>query len=473
MARLGGIASYQTIRPSEVDPGAPTSTRTLKRIIENLAHVYDLVTGSNGKAGVVVNHAGTAGRGARLGMPWVNMAFAGRDARVGQFGVDLSYTNATVGAKGKGSFGNDTMIVAVPIYITPAESSFTAKIIGNGLNIWTWRMRITDENFTTLYEREFTCEMGGLILTIEENDATLVPSGNQRYVIIFADTTERQIASGTTPDAQVRMYSCTLSPTRIRDGGRSPVRRATTDFQITAPGAGVAIAWQDFDSTLLTDDNHGHAYLLARANRNRNALYEYITGWPAGGNAAYTLADTASSNPGTSRFLAYTNSVFATEGNPPFPVLAEAFGAFMLDGNAVVADGAGGVYPPSAGMLDWYGLIPVATAASILRQWRCYIPDFPNAAPGPKLAGLILAGTNNSVEGIKWSGGWTIGGVASALNLFAVVPGTNNKLMVCKHFNLQFSPDVMQTISLRSSKGVAKVAEDEIIILGASLFFLP
>ena len=322
MARLKS-ATFLGNPPSDVDVDSPTWRRVLERAQGDLALIYDKVTGLNGHAasGDVINHNGTRGQGARLGVPWINQAFAGRDDRAGQFGIDLAYTNALDNsAKGDGSFGNDTIIFGCPVFIPPGETDMSIVITGKGLDAWPWRMQLLLESSgAELFAGDLTFsqhpygDFDQLTLSTNDNGTDGATTGKLCLLLIYADTTHRQAFSGTTADGQVKAYSLFAGPTRIRPGSSSPPSRmSTSPYMINTGGTTFTpFKFRDFDSTLLVNRLALHSYITGGISRNLNALIEYIRGWPVGNNAAYQLADSGTAEPLQSKFLAHTRSADA------------------------------------------------------------------------------------------------------------------------------------------------------------------
>lgn len=473
MARVKN-ATFVGNPPSDVDVDSPSWTRVIKNAIGDLALVYDKVTGLNAEA-QTITHNGTRGRGARLGIPWVNQTFSGRGDRAGQWGIDLAYTAATGTGGGKAaSFATDTIIFGVPVFIPPGEEDMTIMITGRGLDVWPWRAELLLEStgarlFASglTYARDASGTFDTLSLSTNENGTAGATTGKLCLLLIYADTTHTQQISGTTPSGQVRVFSLFAGPTRIRSGSASLSRNSTDPYGITAGAPG--FGWRDFDATLFADKAPLHSYLTGGASRNLNALIEYITGWPVGGNLSYTLADNAANNPSISRFLAHTLSTHATEPAIAFPMFAQAMGAAMLSGYMVID----GPMPTTTGMLDWYAMIPQTAAQTRHMAWLPMMPDFPTGTSKLKSCTLAINGRATDVEGVKWSTQWDFGAAAvSAAAPFVTVGAT--KLMTAKNTSIPFvADDVSDDTEFILVKSAALVAFDEIGIMGTCTYFEP
>lgn len=478
MARMKN-STFQGSPPADLDPHRPSFARVMRNLIGDLALIYDKLTGENGEANTI-KHDGSADRGCLLGYPWINQTFGGRDTRAGQWSADLGYTSAPSGAKGGGSFGNDTIVFGVPVFVPAGERDMTVRITGRGLDVWPWRVELMKESDASiLYSGELrhrnAARYEALELTTHDNGTD--GAGVLCLLLVYADTTRRQAASGTTPDGQIRAFSLFAGPTRIRSsstrgigGGRPvgaiPVRRTTNDFGVTSPG-GNSLKFWDLTAGMVADLEPLSSVITAQANRNENGLYEYTTGWPAGGNASYVQADSADNNPGTSRFMSHAKAGMINEAAIDLPLWGQAFGAFMLDGNLVV-DAA----PPTKGMMDWYAEVPIATAVTAHWSALLQLPDFATGA-NSRLKACVLAGSNSAVEGAKWKSSWKCGtALASTAQAFASVAGT--KLMTSKAGTvglINYNSDVNNQVDLRLEKTAAKVSVDELAVMGACLYF--
>lgn len=482
MARVKS-ATFKGAMPGEVDVHAPTYTRVIKNAIGDLALAYDKITGSNSEA-EITNHDGTVGRGCPLGVPWVNQSFGGRteSSRAGMWGIDLTYTSATT--KGSDASFGDTAIFAVPVFIPPGERDITIKIAGRGLDIWPWRVELWKESDgSVIFSGELRHSVNARYETLGLSSGNNGTSGAGLLclLLVYADTSARQVTSGDTPDSQTFVYSLFAGPTRIRRApsaraqmaGMMPTRRSTDDY--TAAGGSLDSIWRDFDSTLFVDEMPMHAYLTGGANRNRNSLAEYITGWPAGGNASYTRADSGSNEPSRSEFASHSRSTtggFTTiEPEVAWPLVASAFGAFQLAGNVVV-----NATPPTIGLLDWYAPMPMVAAINTpaaLYNLRCEVPHFKSSASKLKVCVLAGFGTAATTEAVKWKSSVKMGtATASTAVAFAQVAST--KLLTSKQTAIAFNADLIaEAASIRLEKTAAKSTFDEIVILGACLYFEP
>jgi len=462
MARVKNSA-FVGATPSDVDVDAPTWMRVIKNAIGDLALVYDMVTGLNAEANTMTH--GGAGRGARLGFPWVNQTFGGRGDRLGQWGIDLAYTMAPDASSGKvdGGVGTDTIIFGVPVFIPPGETDMTIVVTGHGLDVWPWRVKLLKESDgSTLLE-------AGLVRSIDEsgaferlslstNDNGTDGTGMLCLMLVFADTSSQQLVSGTMEGGQVRAFSLFAGPTRIRGDHGTSVFTSTIDAPAITTGS--PFHWRDFDATLFAERLPIHSYLTGGASRNLNALIEYIRGWPVGGNPTYALIDSGATNPVTSRFLAHTLSTLATEPAIAMPLMAQAFGAAQEDGKMAVDS-----VIPTAGLLDWYGYMPIATASSRFAEWLMRVPDFDTASS--KLKSCTLAVSDVMAQGVNWSSSWNAGSATA----FAQV--STSKLMTSKHTALAFTADDENNMILKFEKSAAKTTDDEVMVLGSCLYFEP
>jgi hypothetical protein len=363
----------------DVDVDALTYKHTIANAIGDTARIFDRITGQNGHSAVdTINHDGTAGRGSLLGVP-----IAGQ--YIGRF---LAVTSPSGGKDG--SLGA-TWLVAVPVWIPPGESEFTVEIVGinlEGLRLKAyWKTsawaQVGDQAEVTLDNRgrlgdedsSWRASFTGL---------NAGATGLLRYLFV----------EGSTLSMGSRAFFRSWGLYRRRNSVAAAVaaRRTSNLFGVTVPGAAEGLANLPFDAALFVNREAYHGYLTAYENRNQNALEEYITGWPCGGNKDYAHVDhdgaaaPDASDPARSRFMAHTRSLYANEPEIPFPLWCESFGAFKTDGGLVVD----AVQPPTLGMLGWYAPWPDAgTPARTMRRLSMQYPDFQAAASRLKFACLV------------------------------------------------------------------------------------
>ena len=439
----------------DVDVDALTYKHTIANIIGDTARIFDRVTGQNGHgAGDTINHNGTSGRGSLLGIPIVSQ-YVGRA---------LDVTSPSGGKDG--SLGA-TWLVAVPVFIPPGETSYTVEVVGQGLE----SMRLTAYFKTSAWvqvgdQAEVALDDRGRVAGVDNRflgKFTGLTSGLRYF---FIEGSSLGMASNAFLRSW-RLYAFRNSP--VADV--APRRPSPNAFGVTVPGAAEGMANVPFDTALFADREALHGYLTAYENRNQNALEEYITGWPVGGNNTYTHVDhdgaaaPDATNPARSRFMAHTLSLYAAEPEIAFPLWCEAYGAFRTDGGLVVD----AVQPPTLGMLGWYAPWSSSGALTNMRRTEIQLPDFQSAAS--KLKYAVLVGFD---AGLIADWDVVLGGVTGAFSAFTGMP--TNCLAVATGSALAFTGDTPGTLTLQLVKtrvaGAARAIKS-CTLLGACLYFEP
>ena len=450
----------------DVDVDALTYTHTMANACGDTARIFDRVTGQNAhSASDTINHDGTAGRGSLLGVP-IAAQWIGRNISV------------TSPAAGKDGSVGQTWLIATPVFIPPGETALTVEVVGTFLqdlqlkayfktSAWA---QVGDQLEVTLADKG---SIKGNSVDAWRGSFTGLPSG---LCYFFIEATTLAASTGDPGEGGVAfasLYSWGLYARRKKAVADVAARRASNIFGVTTPGATEGMANVSFDGALFANREALHGYLTAYENRNQNALEEYITGWPCGGNASYTHVDhdgaaaPDASDPARSRFMAHTRSLYAAEPEIAWPLWCEAFGAFKTDGGLVVD----AVQPPTLGMLKWYAPWSSSGALTTMRRLQMQYPDFQSAASRLKVACLVGFDTGTI-------GDWdvTTGGVTAAFSTtFSGMP-SGNCLAVATGTGLAFTGDSQAAHNLALVKtratGLARAIKS-CTLLGSCLYFEP
>ncbi len=457
------------------DVDAPTFTRVLKNVQADAALVYDKLTGLNGET-VLIDHNGDPGngdlQGAPMGIPLVNQ----------YIGVPLYYESATAtgGGKGGGPAGSTghTYLIAVPFFQPSSEITRTLRVevdVSADIRGNAGRVVVIDTSGTTIYNAPLEYRgSDGRVITDGQQGGTLtasvLPGTGMKFLFVEVDTDRR-------PRFDIELFSWRMHPGRIRtDGGTTLHRNTTNNIGVTTPAATEMLAWRDYDSSLFTDYMAGSAYLAAGINRNLNGLWEFLTGWPAGGDAAYEHVDHNGAgaaddvNPARSRFHAGTRSLagYPDEPMPDFPVHCEALGATLTDGYPVVDAFSSGT---QHGLVGWQPVTPSAAAKTAVHRAYVAYPDFPDGASS-NLKWVMLASFATGTPG-QWTG-YCSTVTAEGSSTFTAITGT--AFAYASGTALDFPPDENGTVTLSMEKttgGAHSGAVDEVSLLGWCLYFDP
>lgn len=463
MARIKN-ATFQGVPVADVDPDAPTFFHALEDAIGDTALVNDMLTGQNGETNTIVRD-GTAGRGARLGIPLVNQWIGRNFTCAGGVGV-----------------GDVFYVVAMPLFIPPGEDTIVVHLVAATLD--------TDVS-ATLPPRCYLRTPAAFAANGDDY-VTMEPVAELNGGLVLYEARITGITSGLALFFISKIgsdYDWYVESLSIHHGRRlmvgPPQQQADSPIRVPSPSLVQALPHTSFDSALIGVSGGAagiNGVILTQLNGNQNAIEEHTTGWPAGGNAAYTLEDQTGAgvadrvNPALSRFLAHTRAVDVNEGEVAFPVWAEAFGACL----AAPGYGVDQTEPPTTGVTEWYApwVKFATTAITTVREGVGVFPDFQTGSSRLKMA--ILAVTENSVLGDISNFDGSCGQSGSeGTGTFAVVPGTGTAgstpmLALATASGLGFSADAIgSVIRVRvTCTGVRKSIGD-LAVLGACLYFEP
>jgi hypothetical protein len=431
----------------------------LKNIVGDVALCTDKMTGQNGELGVIV-HDGGDGTGAPLHIPIVNQ-YVGRSLSVG-------------GAVSKGAAGaaDVTRILPYPMHLSAGEDRLYVEVAINAPGITVDRLNPYVQVCTTanVEEARVQLEAAETIRDVGNLQGNVLKAyvdglvAGDHLVFINLDTTLLGTTSAT-------LLYCRIHPHVGPHVTASPELPLGDDkWGLWTPAAGEGLPQRSFDAIVFANLKGVDGYVTGGLNHNANNALEAVTGAPAGGNLTEVQADTASTNPVTSRHEAHTRSAYANEGEVDFPIWCEAFGSFLDAGFFSVNE----VQPPTSGMLSWYAPWPITTALQSIASNTLLMPDFQTAAS--RLKAMVLLGSSTASAAI---GNWTVGittpaGSATATGGagLAAVDGTN-RLWLARISAIPFTPDAMNKIDLTMQRAGAKAAIGEVCVLGIHLYFDP
>lgn len=388
------------IRDTDVD--APTWTRVLREVQSDLAMIFDRVTGENSET-TTINHGGTDGRGALLGMPIVNQ------------GLFRNWSAASFASGGsKNGASGITYLVITPILWVAGEPTLRVEIDLAGVDGYSPRAVLLSSSTGSEVDSADLEDVGVQHGDVQTIGATLslgsVPSSAALYILaVEVDTTFARVR-----DRRALAWRAFHPRGLFASVGANAAQRASSasamSTTVPTPGAAQGLAFSDIDAARFADLLPVDGGLLTKINRNALALEEYLTGWPAGANTTYTHVDHDGSgvaddtDPARSRFLAHTRSLYASEPLPTIPIIAHALGPILADGYRV-EDGANG-------LVDWYAPYSLTTAGTSLRNYtahRVYLPDLPLSSSTSRLkwAALVALHPSSSTAITTWSARYT------------------------------------------------------------------
>lgn len=460
-------ATFTGSTPFDVDVDALTLKHTVENAVGNAALVYDMLTGENAEANTA-RHIG-GGRGCPLGVPlWQQ-----------HIGRSLNYRG--VGTV-KGGVPGGIFLAAHPFYMPNGETDLTVRVYAEGpFDVLKPTVRITTTAGVNVISSTALTRVGRSREEIDVNELGIYEvrfsglTAGLKLVFLEANT-EDNSTSG------IELLSWHGVFDRQRLTSPSPMRRVTgTQVQVPTPGATEGAVHVNMQDTTFYGDAAIDGYMTTYLDRNLNALEEYGSGWPAGGNANYTHVDhdgagaPATNNPARSRFHAGTRSLYANEPEFDFPLVAGALGAISQNGKPVADVTA---TPPTAGMLSWFAPYPTTAAALLMHRIPVRMPDFSTTSSKLKWAVLAIgepvSGTDDLTD---WQMTVDTGSGASAATAFGAlfsVGASPAWFAIATGTALAFGADSAQTISLTSSKVLAYAGTGtEFFLLGYCFYWEP
>ena len=456
MARVKS-STFVGATPFEVDVDALTLSTTLKNACADTALTYDRVTGENAEPNPV-NHKG-AGFGSLLGIPLWNQ-YIGRSLNYVGTGTVKGGTPALV------------LLLAQPFWVSRGETTMTVECVIRDGNVEALAptVRITSSTGTTRDTATLTRRSEGSSVWT----AVLSPLTEGLNLAFL----EVQMAGQSLSSLYLESWHAIHPRARARLRGQRSVTRAeatATAVGVETPTSTQALFHQNFDDTWFATSDALDGYVTSHLDRNLNALAEWGSGWPAGGNASYTHEDQTSAgaadltNPDRSRFHAATRTLLLNEGQPDFPLWSEAFGAIGADGVAVVDVGA---VAPTVGMLQWFAPYPLSGALTTITQLLLRYPDFQSASS--RLRCAVLVGTNTPGTLGNWTARVTnaTGNASAAFGAsFNTAVTTGSPLALATMTAVPFTGDAIEVTSINLSAAAFSATYEEMHLLGACLYY--
>jgi hypothetical protein len=392
MAILRNTGPYLGSPLPDVDVGALTYRRVLKNAQADIAGARYLATDDT--VTDHINHSGGP-RGARMGIPWVCQT------------MDAGLSLDAGGAKNGGHVSGDIFEFHWLIIVPAGEDTIRVDVrlagVGGVVNgEWT--------DLTRSYAPRCRLSSSTDVTTAAGDDLTVALSGTEaggdfNGVAIFtgvaAGLALLTVQINTTPfdivghDVLTRVADIIVRPARNGVARLQPTRRSDDTVPVVAPGASEAHFHQVMDDESFASvgipDPAISGWHTSRIDANENALEEWASGAPAGGNATYVQTEDALRNPTRDRFRAFTRKTFTDEPIPVIPILSACFGGIKDDGGYLVHPTTLASYTTRTGFAPFATSASSAELGSVLAQ----IPDVPSSPSVLRWA--ILVGQSSGV----------------------------------------------------------------------------
>jgi hypothetical protein len=455
-------SSFVGVLVDDLDRGDESFTRVINESYGDAALTYDKLTGRNAEANTI-NHGGTAGRGALLRVPLTNQ-YIGRSLNI------LDSSGAKDGGEG------DTNIIAVPIFIPAGEIAnlvvelFLTLDTGQSDRLQA-RVVLTDSALAEVDAQALQFQDFALGVTRAWTRINAASAGLHLLFVRFTTSIEEP-SSGAPYDVPVgTLHSWSMYADVNITPSMAPPRLPSSPFSVWTPSSTQGLGWRDADAGMFANNEAYSAYLTAGLDRNLNSLIEYTTGWPAGGNAAYTHVDHDGAgspdavDPARSRFHAGTLTVESSEAQIEWPLMCQALGGFKTDGGLTVEAAT----PPTYGMLDWFAPWGTDVARQTINKARIIWPDFPTGTSRLNIA--VLLGSDAAADVTDWTISVNKTAGRTTCDAPFAVSGANIYWLAVQDA-VTFSPDTADTVELEIQKTTGALeAVDQMVVLGWCLYF--
>jgi hypothetical protein len=463
MARLVSSA-FTGVPPRDVIADASIYRRTLARALGELAEIKDRLTGENANA-VTINHTG-GGRGCPLGLSIANQTM---DARLA-----LVDTGAALDA--------DHYIIAVPVFVAEGEGQ-----------AWTLEVDVTDgpprvvgsavdaNVYAEVRDSSWALDLGPVAgrKSATPTAGRPINDGSAPPRVISDEVLPTSVGMSTWswnltlgPGLQYVLVTryCSIEerdPTGKLSGWRlHPDRRYAerTGADVVAPSVVgneypaattfVPGTWTEFWDSQVEVEGPLDGYVVSRANRNINTLWEWMTGDKVDGNATITVTTTRDND----------RVSFAAEPQLDLPI------ACLALGGAVAAGGKPPISPmtaaPTEGLLYWcrYPTThPDVASPSIVARASLQMPSFDDVTSSLKCTVLVQAPNVDSLTS------WRLTVTGSAAVAFVQLGTSDYYAATAVAIPFVASTIVDHTVTLHHTSAGALSAE--LLVLGAMFYF--
>jgi hypothetical protein len=468
MARI--VAStFAGAPPSEVVADASIYWRALYQTLGEMAEIKDRLTGENFNA-VTINHTGS-GRGCPLGLAIANQHI---DAR-----IDITNPSPAV--------ADYVDVIAVPIFVATGEDQS-----------WVLEVEISDPKplnegevgvTATLFDSSWVAfqgpidgrrTAGGIAPGRPINDGSAPPrtitdeqqfgttalptyswnltlSAGLQFLTVSRFT--RVLASGVGGNDSSKLGAWRLYPARRQASRTGAVPSSSVGNNHPLPTTLVPGTWVEFDSTQVEESGPLDAYVISRANRNINALTEWMTGAPVAGNASMTMTTNRLGN----------RASFTSEPLIDLPIACVALGSSFAGGLKPI------VAPPtlaaSTGMLQW-SRFPVTRPSSgspaSVALIRCILPNFSTASSLFKLTLLVQAPAGGATTLNDWRVTVSASGASGTFS-FTRMGATNYWSSTITA--IPFTAGSHQNVIVNLHHITPAAIDGDLIVLGAMAYF--
>lgn len=379
-------SSFQGINVLDVDPNALTRTRIFENSAGDTALVHDMMTGDNSPPRTL--DASGDGYGCRLGIPIANQhCFSYR-----------AYTNSAPGIEDDREVAVWSTVAKQP----PGEITISCflNILDGSVNpAFLWRFEAIEVSTGTTTASAIISPANFAVLT------GLTP-GTVYWYRVVAPSLHNQKDPVQINSVNLGFAHRQVNPYCLTIGG-SDVSNST-NFSTSLVSDGYVFDFHDFDEDEFADGYLISGYHVTKLNQNQNALQEFLTGAPAGGNVTRKII------PGASQSAYYDHAAVGTQyanmaNFAHIPIAGFGLGCIPLGGNG--EDSKGG-FKVATGCPDfrgpyidyfWYiggftGHLPKYAANKMTVRAICYLRTSSPLSLGVACGVRVLDSTGTVVD---------------------------------------------------------------------------
>lgn len=461
MARVVSSA-FEGVPPRDVIADASIYERTMRRAIGEIAEIADRITGQNSNA-VTIDHRG-GGRGCPLGLPLVNQTIDqplwltdGGSAVEGNHYVIGAPIFVPVGAGGAYTLEVDAVKTEGPVN----GPQFYVEIYDGSWSIFFGSTPGVAETYETAGRPPNDGYAPPRTISDEPVPSTGADLKVWRWTVALGEGLQYLVVRTTlytqANEPAARLHGWRLFPDRTFAArvGADPPASTTAGSPYPAHSTLTPSTWVDFYDHQIYEDAPLDAYVMSRANKNINALWELLTGSKVQGNQDYQCSTTRD----------HSRASFSAEPLLEFPLAVWAVGG-------VVSDDAGlkpAVSPmsaaaPTSGLVNWSRYPQTQTGTVTVARGQLFFPSFAPASVSLTMAILVQAPNGDSLASwqaryyaVSWVAFTQLG---TSDYWVAVVTGT-------------YTPSSSKLLAVQMSHTGGGALAHEVAVMGIAWYFDP
>jgi hypothetical protein len=246
--------------------------------------------------------------------------------------------------------------------------------------------RVFDEDMDEVASVVMDAPYGRRVATVSGLD------GGTDYILAIEDDSSSSVDINQPDGDSPTIGGLSLHFPQSGDCNLHPASLPTSPYRVPVATAGTGTARVP-NPTFVDEGEFGDGMpltsrLVNLATATENAVEEFLTGSPAGGNATRALIDDGDVDPAATGYHDHSCTTFPDEGQPTVPLFLQTFGGIATDGQS--ASFLSRWEPP--------GYTDASLASHALCETICQMPDAPDGGDST-FEVLLLATANSSGTG--------------------------------------------------------------------------